>query len=369
LAGAVFRLLKRRIVVVLLLWLNYPLMLAALHVCNFRCHTDLKLEDFSNFNLLLGANGKGKTSVLEAIYFLSRCKSFRTHQTRELIHWSGAEFGIGGNFSGKEFHRLKIEWSEERRNLTIDQSENLSFREFWGKALTVIFQNSDRQIVSDGAQARRQWSDGLLASIHPGYLAIIQRAQLLLKQKNALLRQERPDRALWLALTGQLGEISREVYRYRCEFTVKAAPLLQQFYRDLTGNAEMLTINYIPKIPRCLEMQENELWQREQERRLALLGPHRDDWEIKLFEKSLRDFGSEGQVKSSSLALRILEAHLIRENTGDWPMLLIDDALTDLDANRRQKFWQLLPVDAQVFYASTSRDPATSSLAAKEIQF
>jgi DNA replication and repair protein RecF len=349
--------------------IHYSFMLAALHICNFRCHADLKLEDFSSFNLLLGANGKGKTSVLEAIYFLSRCRSFRTHQTRELIHWSGTEFGISGSFSGRDFKRLKVEWSEERRNLAVDQAENLSFREFWGKAPTVIFQNSDRQIIVDGAQARRQWSDGLLASIHPGYLAIIQRAQLLLKQKNALLRQDWPEQALWLALTEQLAEISREVLRYRREFTEKAAPLLQQSYQALTGNAETLSIRYVPKIVRYLEMSRDELWQHERERRLALLGPHRDDWEIQLFEKSLRDFGSEGQVKSASLALRILESQLIYENTGGWPILLIDDALTDLDVNRQQKFWQILPANAQVFYATTRRDAGTSPLAAREIQF
>jgi DNA replication and repair protein RecF len=344
-------------------------MLTQLHLCDFRCHADLRLGDFSGFNLLLGANGKGKTSVLEAVYFLSRCRSFRTHQARELIHWSGAEFGIGGVFDGHDFKRLKVEWSEDRRNLAVDQSENLSFREFWGRAPTVIFQNSDRQIVSEGAQARRQWSDGLLASIHPGYLAIIQRAQLLLKQKNALLRQERPEQALWSALTEQLAEISREVRRFRREFTEQAAPLLRQSYQALTGNAETLDIRYTPKISRYLEMSRDELWRHERERRLALLGPHRDDWEIQLFGKSLRDFGSEGQVKSAALALRILESHLIRENTGAWPILLVDDALTDLDASRQQKFWQQLPAEAQVFYATTRPDFIGSSLAVKEIGF
>ena len=344
-------------------------MLTALHICNFRCHVDLKLEDFSGFNLLLGANGKGKTSVLEAVYFLSRCRSFRAHQTRELIHWTGAEFGISGTFAGKDFQRLKVEWSEERRNLTIDQNPNLSFREFWGRAPSVIFQNSDRQIISASAQARRQWSDGLLAAIHPAYLAIIQRAQLLLKQKNSLLRQPQPNRELWLALTEQLAEISREVFRHRSTFTAKAAPLLQDFYRQLTGNTETLTIEYQPKIPRYLDLPRDELWRLERERGLTRLGPHRDDWQLQLFGKSLRDFGSEGQVKSAALALRILEAHLIRENTGDWPLLLIDDALTDLDAARREKFWQQLPATAQIFYATTRNDNLSPSLAVKEFQF
>ncbi|MDR2463912.1 MAG: DNA replication and repair protein RecF [Verrucomicrobiales bacterium] len=345
------------------------LMLTQLHMCNFRCHTDLKLDGFARFNLLLGANGRGKTSVLEAIHVLSRCKSFRTHQTRELIHWSATEFGIAGHFSGRPFQKLKIEWAGDERRLAVDQMENLSFREFWGKAPAVIFQNSDRQIITGGAQARRQWTDGLLAVTISGYLAIIQRAQLLLKQKNALLRQERPDQTLWSALTEQLAGLSREVHRQRAGFTAAAAPLLQQFYRGLAGNAETLTITHAPKIPRYLDLSRGDLWRQERERGVALLGPHRDDWELQLFEKSLRDFGSEGQIKSAALALRILESRLIHEDTGAWPLLLIDDALTDLDAGRRQKFWQQLPADAQVFHATTRRDVGMSPSAVKEIMF
>ncbi|MDR1190772.1 MAG: DNA replication and repair protein RecF [Verrucomicrobiales bacterium] len=341
-------------------------MLTRLHLLDFRCHADFQFAAAAGCNLLLGANGRGKTSVLEAAYFLARGKSFRTHQTRELIRWGAAGFGIGGAFAGGDCQRLKVEWSEERRNLAVDGAENLSFREFWGRAPAVIFQNSDRQIVTGGGQSRRQWADGLLASIHGGYLAAIQRAQLLLKQKNALLRQERPDQALWSALTEQLADLSREVHRQRVAFTETAAPLLQQFYRDLTGHAETLTIAHAPKIPRCLDWSRDELWRRERERGLALLGPHRDDWTLTLFDRPLRDFGSEGQVKSAALALRILEARLIHENTAAWPLLLIDDALTDLDADRQRNFWHHLPADAQILHATTR--PAAVPLPVTEVK-
>ena len=344
-------------------------MLVRLHLVNFRCHADFELADLSRFNLLEGSNGRGKTSILEAIYFLSRCRSFRTHQTRELIHWGCEQFGIAGWFDDCTFKKLKIEWAESERNLAVDTAENLTFREFWGRVPSVVFQNSDRQIIQDGAQARRQWVDGLLSSMSPVYLSLVQRGQLLLKQKNALLRQENPDRGVWTGLTDQLEQVSREIHSFREDFTVKAAPLLSHFYCELTGRQETAGIFFEPAIPRYLALSRDELWQKERERGTARLGPHRDDWQLLLFDKPLRNFGSEGQVKSAALALRLLEVRLIRENTDVWPLLLIDDALTDLDAERYGRFWSLLPEEAQIFYATTRAGRGETPGAARTFQF
>ena len=344
-------------------------MLSRLHVINFRCHKDFELSELSQFNVLTGANGRGKTSILEAVYFLSRCRSFRTHQSRELIHWGCGQFGIAGRFQGRTFQKLKIEWSEEERNLAIDEAQNLTFREFWGRLPSVVIQNQDRQIIQDGAQARRHWVDGLLSSMNPAYLSLIQQAQLLLKQKNALLRQEKPDRGVWGGLTEQLEFVSREVLHLRTEFTGKAVPLLEKYYCELTGRQESAGMHYEPAIPRYLALSRDELWNREKDRRLAGLGPHRDDWHVSLFDKSLRDFGSEGQIKSAALALRLLECELIHEKTGAWPVLLIDDALTDLDGERNRRFWRLLPVESQIFYATTRQGQAEFPMPPREITF
>ncbi|MDR1146066.1 MAG: DNA replication and repair protein RecF [Verrucomicrobiales bacterium] len=346
-------------------------MLTALTLQNFRCHAELKLEGFTGCNLLLGPNGRGKTSVLEAVYFLSRCRSFRTRQPRELARWGAAGFGLGGVFADADGQRqrLKVEWSPARRNLAADGRDYLSVREFWGRAPAVVFQNRDRDIVSGGGQSRRQWADGLLAAAQPPYLGEMQRAQLLLRQKNALLRGPRPDRELWSALTAQLAALSDGIHRQRVEFTAQAAPLLAEFYTGLAGADEALTLTFAPQIPRGLELARDELWRRERERGTALLGPHRDDWTLALRGQSLRDFGSEGQVKSAALALRLLEARHIQAHTGRWPLLLIDDALTDLDAGRRQKFWRLLAADAQLFYAATRRDDISATSAATEFLF
>jgi len=342
--------------------------LKRLHVCNFRCHEDFELSDLGSCTLLLGDNGRGKTSLLEAVYFLSRCRSFRTHQSRELLRWGGQQFGVAGWFENCSYHKLKVEWTEESRNLAVDQSENLTFREFWGLLPSVVFQNNDRQIVLGPAQARRQWADGLLASMYPGYLGQVQRAQLLLKQKNALLRQENPDRALWDSLTQQLAELSRTLWEARGVFTQQAGPVLEQFYQSLAGERESISLHYESPLPQLLEATPDSLWQRERERGLARLGPHRDDWRITLFDKSLRDFGSEGQVKTAALALRLLESKLIREATDRDLILLLDDVLTELDAERQSRFWKQLPAGDQIIYATTRVPHLEFAAAPQEIR-
>jgi DNA replication and repair protein RecF len=328
----------------------------------FRCYTEYHLKEFTLRNAFLGENGKGKTSLLEAIYFLTRCRSFRTHQTRELIHWGHNSLGLAGDFSGEPVERLKVEWSVEERVLTLNENRNTRFREYWGKVLAVVFQNSDRHILQGPAQLRRQWVDSLIASVQPDYLHIIQRTQLLLKQKNAFLRKAPQDRGVWNSLTDQLEEGTLAVYEFRKTFTQEATPILESAYQSLTGKRKNLVIQYEAEIPRQLSRTRDKLWESEKQFNSAQLGPHRDDWKFQLGGQPLRAYGSEGQVKSAALALRLLELRLMQEQTGRWPLLLIDDALNDLDQGRKEQFWHLVPQEAQQFYATPQMDqlPQTS---------
>ncbi|NJK90883.1 MAG: hypothetical protein HC904_03020 [Blastochloris sp.] len=181
-----------------------------------------------------------------------RCRSFRTHQTRELIHWGGTSLGVSGDFQEEPVRRLKVEWSVEERVLTLEEQPRASFREYWGQILVVVFQNSDRHLLQGPGQLRRQWVDSLIASLHPEYLQWIQRAQLLLKQKNAYLRKGGGDRGLWNSLTDPLEEVTRRIHEARETFTNQAAPVLEETYQHLTGKQEQLTLRYEAEIPRQL---------------------------------------------------------------------------------------------------------------------
>lgn len=344
-------------------------MLSDLHLDHFRCHAEQHLRGLERRVAWVGPNGRGKTSILEAVHVLARLKSFRTHQNRELIGWGAARFGVAGRFESAPFQRLKVEWSPEERVLEVDGVPVSSFREYWGRCLVAVFQNADRQLIQGAAALRRQWADGLAAALEPAYLPALQAAQLLLRQKNALLRQEQPDRAVWDSLTHQLRQHSGRIAAARAALTAAAAPRLRAAYAALGGGREVPDLRLVDETSRQLARGDDALWARETELRTARLGPHRDDWEITLEDRPLRHFGSEGQQKSAVLALRFAEAELIREARGQWPILLIDDAVNELDAARQEAFWGLLPGEAQVFLATTRSElvPASAGFAVRTL--
>lgn len=337
-------------------------MLRALHLSDFRCHAEAHFRDLGRRVAFVGANGRGKTSILEAVHFLARVKSFRAHQNRELIAWGREACGVSGHFHGTPDDFLKVVWSPDERSLTAGMEPGLSFRAYWGRCLVVAFQNTDRQLVQGAAQVRRQWVDSLISTFDPAYLAAVQAAHLLLRQKNALLRQERPDRGTWEALTAQLRHHGAVIREARAAFTAQAAPLLAPFYADLAGGRETLAVRLVDELGRQLDKPDSALWEREGALRAARLGPHRDDWELELDGRPLRHFGSEGQQKSAVLALRDVEIALVREKRGRWPILLIDDAVNELDAARQEHFWSRLPAEAQILLATTRADRLSPAL-------
>jgi DNA replication and repair protein RecF len=331
-------------------------MLTGLHLHNFRCHAERHCRGLGRRMAWIGPNGRGKTSILEAVHVLARVRSFRTHQNRELIAWGASAFGVAGEFGGLPFQRLKVVWSPEERVLEIDGKPAATFRDYWGRCLVAPFQNTDRQLVQGAAALRRQWADGLAAALDPAYLPALQAAQLLLRQKNALLRQDAPDQAVWDSLTHQLRRHGGVIAAARLALTAAAAPRVQAAYARLGGGRETLGLRLLDETSRQMARADAELWARETALRTARLGPHRDDWEIELDGRPLRQFGSEGQQKSAVLALRFAEAELIRQARGAWPLVLIDDAVNELDAARQEAFWALLPEAAQVFLATTRAD-------------
>jgi DNA replication and repair protein RecF len=328
-------------------------MLTRLHLSQFRCHEQLELGNLGLHSALLGSNGKGKTSILEAIFYLARSRSFRTSQNRELVLRGKKALAVTGEFSGEDFQKLRIEWSGDGRKLSLDQLEKATFREYWGKALVVVFKNEDRLLVQGAASTRRRWIDSQIASVNPSYLQSLQKAQLLLRQRNALLRQARPDRALWEILVGQVDGLTERIESDRKQFNDQAFPLAERLYGELTGQKERLKLRYEGDFEKSKEVHLDELWDRERHLKVAQRGPHRDDWQILLDDKSLRAFGSEGQQKSAALTLRMVEMKLLQQSLGRSPILLFDDVLNELDAVRKKKFWGLMDATVQMFFATT----------------
>jgi DNA replication and repair protein RecF len=304
---------------------------------------------------LVGANGQGKTSLLEALYFLGRLRSFRTAQPREMVQEGTSGFAVTGNFTDENWERLHVVWEDGKRRLEIDGTKQAIFNEYWGKFLVVVFRNEDRMLASGPDSGRRRWADALLASLDPSYLAQLQRAQLLLKERAALLRSPRPDRSVWDVLVSQLDDHTERLTVRREQFvTTSASASITRFYAELTGREEVLNLNYRPDWPRAAGLSLDELWERETRQQTVLRGPHRDAWELELDGHPLRTFGSEGQQKGAALALRMVESTSLSQTLGREPTLLFDDVWNDLDEERQERLWDCVGGKAPWILATTS---------------
>ncbi|MFQ3671911.1 MAG: DNA replication and repair protein RecF [Verrucomicrobiia bacterium] len=329
-------------------------MLTTITLHNLRCYKEFSLSVHARSTALLGPNGRGKTTLLEALYLLGRLRSFRTAQIRDCVRTGSSGVAVRADFSGHEHSMLRVSWVDGVRQLQIDGNERATVTEFWGRFPVVIFRNEDRSLVAGPDSNRRRWADALLASVQPTYLAAAQRAQILLRQRTALLRQDRPHRALWNALVEQLDPVTEQLTVARKTFADSvASPRVAAVYSALTGRAEQLTLDYRPDRESVRPDSLDTLWEREVRHKTVLRGPHRDAWELRLDGQPLRTHGSEGQQKGAALALRLIEADLLRASRGPRPTLLFDDVWNDLDAERRDRFWGAVPTDCPWFLATT----------------
>lgn len=341
-------------------------MLSKLTAKNLRCHEAVTLENLSSLNLLLGSNGQGKTTLLEAAYLLARCRSFRTASPREMVKWETHGFRVEGDFAQEEFSHLALSWAAGKKTFEIDGITNATLSEFWGKCAAVIFQNRDLELVQDTSLTRRQWVDGLIASADPNYLPLLQRFTRFLSERKALLRQPTPERAMWDALTEPFIEISQQVTEMRECFSTILHPLVQSCLATLTPQHEEVELVYDPAFSQEKLPDWDEWFEREVRLGTTVIGPHKDDWVILLDGKPIRSYGSEGQQRSVALALRFAELLLLCKRRAHPPLVLIDDVFHELDETRIKAFWSLIPANTQIILATTRTDfplPAASPAA------
>lgn len=254
---------------------------------------------------------------------------------------------------------MAVIWRGEGRELEVDGRSGATTDEFWGRALAVVAHGADTLMLDGGASERRAGFDLLLAQLEPQRLVELRRLKEVARQRGALLRQPRPSREEWEAWTAQLAEIATVLRPAREALAKVMLPHLEKAHRDLAAGAEKLSVRYQPADPVPPAGPERDrLWERERERGLNLAGPQRDDWDFSLAGKSLAKFGSEGQRRTGCLAVRLAELELVREKRKRQPVFLVDDALKELDAARREAFWKAVPAGTQILYATAHDRPA-----------
>ena len=334
--------------------------LAHLRLRDFRNYQRLDADFSPGFHLLLGDNAQGKTNILEAIYLMATLRSFRGIGSAQMIRHGQKGYFVGGSVIGQAQREIKMFWSARERNLTLDNRPVKKLGDFLGTLRTVVFCTEDLQLVKGTGRTRRRFLDLLLSQTQSGYLAVLQRYMQVVRSRNALLKQPAPDVLLLDSYSEQLAKLGGEIIRHRRELIPKLSPLARLAYRRISNDAEELRIAYEPSVKSDFTVELAQVRDRERRFRATLLGPHRDDLQLLLNEKSAAQFGSEGQKRTLAIALKMAQAEYLTGIHGSAPVLLIDDVMGELDVKRRSGLLPLLErareTSGQVFMTCTEEN-------------
>ncbi len=329
---------------------------------NFRNYREQTLSFDPVTNVFLGNNAQGKTNLLEALYLFSMGKSFRTSQDSDLIRFGESYTKAELRFCDRNReHVLEIIiLRDKKKQIKINGLTISRLSELIGHLNVVLFYPEELGLVKEGPHIRRRFMDVALSQLRPGYYHTLGRYQRALEQRNKLIKRIRMSGNHSLGDTmfvwnEKLVDYGMELVRYREAFMKRLDILAQKAHFEASG--EQLSICYKPRF----ETKEAFLskletsFDREVEQGFTLYGPHREDFEILINEKEAKTFGSQGQQRSAVLALKLAQADLLFEEYGEYPVLLLDDIMSELDQNRRAYLAGKIP-DKQVFITCTELD-------------
>ncbi len=334
--------------------------LAHLRLRDFRNYARLDADFAPGFHLLLGDNAQGKTNILEAIYLIATLRSFRGVGGAQMVRHGQKGYFVGSKVVGQGEHDTKMYWSVRERSLTLDAQPVRKLTDYLGVLRTVVFCTEDLQLVKGVARARRRFLDLLLTQTYPTYLPLLQRYTRALRSRNALLKHPDSDAAALEGFSRELVKAGDDIIRSRRELAPKLSPLARLAYRRISSDAEELRLEYQPSVKQDFAVELAQSRHRETAYRSTLIGPHRDDLQLLLNDRSAAQFGSEGQKRTLAIALKLAQAEYLTGLHGSPPVLLIDDIMGELDAKRRSGFLPLLEraehSNGQVFMTATAEN-------------
>ncbi len=365
--------------------------LSALHLDGFRNCKGGVSAPFSRFNGIFGQNGRGKTNYLEAIYYLSHLKSWRSSRRCELISWDAGEATLSASFEvAQRESDLTVRISAQSREVKLDGKAISLWRDYGAKFVAVLFSPEHTGLLRDEPECRRAALDEMGFHRDPTYLSLLRRYHLALKEKNAALRTGRfsasAEALVWnetLVLAGA-SLVSRRLALFKEIF-----PLLSQIYARIAaqdGARRGLSLS-LKVLGRELSLEECEAWgekeaeahfrmaldaraSEELRRGMALVGPHRDDWSLYLDGRAVASTASQGEHRSLVIALKLAELVLLKRHSGEAPLFLLDDLTSELDENRRRFLIDSLSeLECQVFLTSTDSALFAELIPASERRF
>jgi DNA replication and repair protein RecF len=342
-------------------------MLSSIRLQNFRRHTSLNLNFSDKLNFIVGGNGQGKTSILEAIYYLCTTKGLNSKSDIEVLKFDKDSFEIEGTFENlsKDSVRIFFTPADNKKFYFLNNKQVNRSSEIIGKFPVVVLTPADHSITQGSPSERRRFIDSVLSQASRIYLNSLIDYNKTLKQRASLLNlfRERKTRNLLTeidAWTEKLVIAGIELIKQRTRFIVEFNKYISDSYSKVMNGEETPEIIYSSNIQETeapLEKSFLELIniKKEEEIRKAvnLVGPHRDDFIFKVNGINLKTFGSQGQHKTFQAALKFAEFFYLKEMTGSTPIFLLDDVFGELDTNRAKKISEYLRTVGQAFITVT----------------
>ncbi|GMX67345.1 DNA replication/repair protein RecF [Paenibacillus elgii] len=342
--------------------------LKRLSLQHYRNYDQMEFQTDNMVNIIVGPNAQGKTNLLESIFVLALTKSHRTHQDKELIRWNASSTLLHAEVE-KRYGTVQLDLSisQQGKKAKVNGLEQKKLSNFIGALNVVMFAPEDLEIVKGSPGVRRRFLDMEIGQVYPSYLHDLSQYNKILQQRNNYLKQlfSSPGKASMLDVWNeQLMQFGVKIMKKRQSFIKKLQAWAEKIHAGITNGSEQLRIDYDCALSHALEQEDAVLFDhfmiklsqvkdQELRRGVSLVGPHRDDLRFYINDKEVQTFGSQGQQRTTALSLKLAEIELIREEVGEYPLLLLDDVLSELDRYRQTQLIETFQRKVQTFITTT----------------
>lgn len=351
--------------------------ISRLNLTFFKNFDEISLEFSANLNCFLGANGTGKTNLLDAIHYLSLTKSATNNVDQQNINWEENYFSVKGEFNkDKKSHKVVCAiLPGQKKSFKVNGSDYEKLSEHIGLFPIVLIAPNDTDIIREGNEARRKYFDSVLSQIDQAYLAILIEYNQYLKQRNSLLKNFNESGKVDADLLGtydvQLIRLGTIIFEKRRAFAKNFLPIFNQHYQELTNGKEQVGIRYKSQY---FDGEVERAYSSSVQKDIALqrtnVGIHRDGYDFEIKGNPLKKAGSQGQQKSFLIALKLTQFDIIKKEKGFKPILLLDDIFDKLDDHRISKLMEMVVEDSfgQIFITDARPERTSKILEAAHLE-
>ena len=339
--------------------------LEELSLHQFKNHHHSEISFSPGVNAFIGENGSGKTNILDAIHYLSMCKSYLNTIDKQNIAFNERFFSIAGvwNYNKKNYSVQCTYKLGAKKTVKLNKKEYEKLSDHIGKFPVVFISPYDGDLINEGSELRRKWIDGIISQVDPSYLRSLQQYQKVLNQRNALLKNMHEHRLFDLESIEvwdiQMVKFGNQIHKTRTTFLESFIPIFKRFYNDIGAETEAVKIEYRSQLSQSTFGDLiKEYHKKDSITQYSNVGIHKDDLLFTIKGHPIKKFGSQGQQKSFIISLRLAQFEWLKTMKETNPILLLDDIFDKLDHERVQKLVALVTNEffGQVIISDTDKD-------------